>query len=122
MGKLCLENWWIALPELRGRRYYSVQLGGQSTRNGANENTSMTIDIRCYPRVHRDGEFIRATWLRLNSVALLQRCVARLASDTVLGRMVSVGVSELRHIQGVPPGFNESAQYMDFPCAQNSYS
>lgn len=23
----CLENWWTAFPELRGRRYYSLQLG-----------------------------------------------------------------------------------------------
>jgi hypothetical protein len=25
--KKCLENWWTAFPELRGLRYYSVQLG-----------------------------------------------------------------------------------------------
>lgn len=25
--QLCLENWWNAFPELRGRRWYSVQIG-----------------------------------------------------------------------------------------------
>ena len=25
--QVCLENWWNAFPELRGRRWYSVQLG-----------------------------------------------------------------------------------------------
>src|ERR1035438_1688771 len=25
----CLENWWAAFPELRGRRWYSVALGEQ---------------------------------------------------------------------------------------------
>ena len=76
MEKQCLENWWIAFPNFAA--YYSVQLCGKSTRNGAKENTSLTIDIRCYAQVRRDGQSIRPTWLHLDSVALLKRSVARL--------------------------------------------
>jgi len=38
----CLENWWNAFPELRGRRWYSVQLGDSVYVLNLDSNSSLT--------------------------------------------------------------------------------
>ena len=40
----CLENWWNAFPELRGRRWYSVQLGDSVYVLNLDSNSSLTPD------------------------------------------------------------------------------
>lgn len=40
--KQCLENWWSAFPELRGRRYYSVQLGDSVYVLNLDSNSPLT--------------------------------------------------------------------------------
>jgi hypothetical protein len=42
--KSCLENWWNAFPELRGRRWYSVQLGGSVYVLNLDSNSSLLPD------------------------------------------------------------------------------
>lgn len=37
----CLENWWAAFPELRGRRWYSVALGEQLYAIALDSDTSL---------------------------------------------------------------------------------
>ena len=37
----CLENWWTAFPELRGRRWYSVALGSRVRVLALDSNTSL---------------------------------------------------------------------------------
>ena len=37
----CLENWWNAFPELRGRRWYSVQLGSSVYVLNLDSNSSL---------------------------------------------------------------------------------
>jgi hypothetical protein len=37
----CLENWWNAFPELRSRRWYSVQLGGSVYVLNLDSNSSL---------------------------------------------------------------------------------
>ncbi|HXJ94457.1 MAG TPA: metallophosphoesterase [Terriglobia bacterium] len=37
----CLENWWNAFPELRGRRWYSVQLGDSVYIMNLDSNSSL---------------------------------------------------------------------------------
>jgi acid phosphatase type 7 len=37
----CLENWWSAFPELRGRRWYSVQLGSSFYVLNLDSNSSL---------------------------------------------------------------------------------
>ncbi len=37
----CLENWWNAFPELRGRRWYSVQLGNSIYLLNLDSNSSL---------------------------------------------------------------------------------
>jgi len=37
----CLENWWNAFPELRGRRWYSVQLGSSVFVLNLDSNSSL---------------------------------------------------------------------------------
>jgi hypothetical protein len=37
----CLENWWNAFPELRGRRWYSVQLGASFYILNLDSNSSL---------------------------------------------------------------------------------
>jgi 3',5'-cyclic AMP phosphodiesterase CpdA len=37
----CLENWWKAFPELRGRRWYSVQLGSSVYVLNLDSNSSL---------------------------------------------------------------------------------
>jgi acid phosphatase type 7 len=39
--KQCLENWWNAFPELRGRRLYSVQLGDSVYLLNLDSNSSL---------------------------------------------------------------------------------
>jgi hypothetical protein len=40
----CLENWWNAFPELRGRRWYSVQLGSSVYVLNLDSNSSLLPD------------------------------------------------------------------------------
>ena len=40
----CLENWWNAFPELRGRRWYSVQLGSSVYILNLDSNASLAPD------------------------------------------------------------------------------
>jgi hypothetical protein len=40
----CLENWWSAFPELRGRRWYSVQLGDSVYVLNLDSNSSLMPD------------------------------------------------------------------------------
>ena len=40
----CLENWWSAFPELRGRRWYSVQLGNSVYVLNLDSNSSLMPD------------------------------------------------------------------------------
>jgi Calcineurin-like phosphoesterase len=40
----CLENWWNAFPELRGRRWYSVQLGRSVDVLNLDSNSSLLPD------------------------------------------------------------------------------
>jgi acid phosphatase type 7 len=42
LEKQCLENWWSAFPELRGLRYYSVQLGDLVYVLNLDSNSSLT--------------------------------------------------------------------------------
>lgn len=44
LEKTCLENWWNAFPELRGRRYYAVQLGGSAYILNLDSNLLLTPD------------------------------------------------------------------------------
>ena len=37
----CLENWWNAFPELRGRRWYSVQIGSSVYVLNLDSNSSL---------------------------------------------------------------------------------
>ena len=40
----CLENWWNAFPELRGRRWYSVQIGSSVDVLNLDSNSSLLAD------------------------------------------------------------------------------
>ena len=40
----CLENWWNAFPELRGRRWYSVQIGSSVDVLNLDSNSSLLPD------------------------------------------------------------------------------
>src|ERR1039458_9524477 len=42
--QLCLENWWNAFPEIRGRRWYSVQLGSSVYVLNLDSNSSLLPD------------------------------------------------------------------------------
>jgi hypothetical protein len=39
--RACLENWWNAFPELRGRRWYSVQIGDSVYTLNLDSNSSL---------------------------------------------------------------------------------
>jgi hypothetical protein len=57
--KQCLENWWNAFPEVRGRRWYSLQLGASvyvisldsnsSLMPGSEQTTWMTSQLASLP-------------------------------------------------------------------------
>jgi hypothetical protein len=40
-GQGCLENWWMAFPELRGQRWYSVQIGSSVCVLNLDSNLSL---------------------------------------------------------------------------------
>ena len=50
LPEVCLERWWSAFPELRGRRWYSVAIG---TRVG--EHRSSTATRRCCRAVNNES-------------------------------------------------------------------
>jgi calcineurin-like phosphoesterase family protein len=57
----CLENWWSAFPELRGRRWYSVQLSNSVYAFNLDSNSSFLADSQQLAWLRRQVANLPAT-------------------------------------------------------------